>query len=76
MKGGERARALERAIRAHCLACSGGMRNEVRGCRIRECALWPYRCGEAEAAGPSAERGGMAGQMRICDIDAIREAMA
>lgn len=37
-------RELARAIRAKCLECSGGMRGEVRGCPIRSCALWPYRC--------------------------------
>lgn len=39
--------ALMVAIRAKCLDCSGGMRKEVQGCKIRECPLWPYRTAEA-----------------------------
>jgi len=31
------------AIRRKCLDCSGGMRNEVKGCKIRDCPLHPYR---------------------------------
>lgn len=31
------------AVRAHCLACSGGSRKEVEQCWSRECALYPYR---------------------------------
>jgi hypothetical protein len=33
------------AIRAHCLWCSGGKRNEVRLCPVEACALFPYRFG-------------------------------
>lgn len=31
------------AIRKKCLDCSGGMRNEVRDCRIKDCPLHSYR---------------------------------
>jgi len=31
------------AIRKKCLDCSGGMRNEVRDCRIKDCPLYKYR---------------------------------
>ena len=36
------------AIRAKCLDCSGGMRKEVHGCKLRDCPLWPYRAAEAQ----------------------------
>ena len=31
------------AIRRKCLDCSGGVRNEVKGCKIRDCPLYQYR---------------------------------
>lgn len=31
------------AIRAHCMECSGGCKKEVENCRIKTCALHPYR---------------------------------
>lgn len=34
---------LQAAINTKCLECSGGMRNEVRDCRLKSCALWPHR---------------------------------
>lgn len=39
--------ALLVAIRAKCLDCSGGMRKEVTGCKLKDCPLWPYRTAEA-----------------------------
>ena len=36
------------AIRQKCLDCSGGMRSEVKNCRIRDCPLWPYRSNALE----------------------------
>ena len=36
-------RELLSAIRRKCMDCSGGMRNEVKGCKIRDCPLHPYR---------------------------------
>lgn len=34
---------LRQAINQKCLECSGGMRNEVAHCRLKNCALHPYR---------------------------------
>ena len=34
-----------KAIRLHCLECSGGRRKEVRFCQIPHCHLYPYRFG-------------------------------
>lgn len=34
---------LQNAIRRKCLDCSGGMRNEVRNCLVKDCPLRPYR---------------------------------
>lgn len=31
------------AIHKHCLECSGGSRKEVHRCKLRGCALWPWR---------------------------------
>ena len=31
------------AIRAKCLDCSGGSRNVVEDCLIKDCPLYPYR---------------------------------
>ena len=63
------ARELQRAIRAKCLECCGGMRGEVRGCRITGCALWPYRMAGAEAvAAPPARETGIDGQMNIAEL--------
>ena len=36
------------AIHKHCLACSGGSRNEVHRCEIKTCNLWPWREPEAQ----------------------------
>ena len=81
-----RLRAMERAIRAKCLDCSGGMKSEVRGCRMTWCPLWEFRCLEATgtssvppSAGPLpqggrlCENGEIAGQMNIREL--IGEAM-
>ena len=35
-----------KAIRAKCLECSGNQPSEVRGCLLRECALFNYRLGK------------------------------
>lgn len=34
-----------KAIRAKCLECCNGQRNEVRLCPITDCALYPFRFG-------------------------------
>lgn len=31
------------AIRRKCMDCSGGMRNEVQDCKIKDCPLYKYR---------------------------------
>ena len=38
---------IYRAIKAKCFDCSADQINEVRLCRITDCALWPYRMGLA-----------------------------
>lgn len=39
-----------RAIRAKCIECSNGQRNEVRLCTVKTCALYPYRTGHRPKA--------------------------
>ena len=34
------------AIKRRCLDCSGGSKKEVRGCRVRDCDLHPFRLGK------------------------------
>ena len=34
-----------KAIRAHCVGCSGGSYAEANKCTATGCALWPYRMG-------------------------------
>jgi len=36
---------LWKAIRKHCLECSGGSRKEVKLCLCNECPLYPFRMG-------------------------------
>jgi hypothetical protein len=36
---------LLKAIRKHCLACSGDQKEEVLHCVMPECALYSYRMG-------------------------------
>ena len=40
---------LQAAIRAKCLECSGGSKNQVKGCGIKDCPLWVYRTAETQA---------------------------
>jgi len=35
-----------KAIKKHCLDCSGGSKKEVRECIITDCPLYPYRMGK------------------------------
>ena len=35
-----------KAIRAKCLDCCGGQRNEVKLCPVTNCPLWIYRLGK------------------------------
>jgi len=32
-----------KAMREKCLNCCGYQEQEVRGCEIKSCSLWPYR---------------------------------
>lgn len=34
-----------KAIRAHCVDCSGGSTSEARKCTVIDCPLWPLRMG-------------------------------
>jgi hypothetical protein len=34
-----------KAIKVHCMDCAGESFNEVIGCQILDCALWPWRLG-------------------------------
>jgi hypothetical protein len=45
-----------RAIRRHCLDCSGASPAEVKECRFRKCPLWAYRLGRNPNRGVSPER--------------------
>lgn len=35
-----------KAIRAKCLDCCCGQKDEVKMCPAKECPLWPYRMGK------------------------------
>ena len=37
---------MGKAIRQHCIDCSGGYRTEVRQCHITTCSLHPFRFGK------------------------------
>ena len=50
-------RRLGVAIRKKCLDCSGGMVSEVKGCRIKDCPLWPYRTADGEKREPKRAKG-------------------
>lgn len=39
------------AIRAYCMACCNGQRNEVVECPARDCPLYSRRMGDGEGAG-------------------------
>lgn len=40
------ARHLLHVIFTRCMFCSGYSRREVKGCRVTDCPLWPYRNGK------------------------------
>lgn len=44
-------RTRARAIKEHCLECSGGTTPEVTLCGLVDCPLWGYRFGTSPAAG-------------------------
>lgn len=51
-----REKELQTAINRKCLECSGGMRNEVTHCRLKGCALHPYRPYQSETPRQRADR--------------------
>lgn len=38
--------SLKHAIKAKCMECCCGQREEVRLCKIETCPIWPYRMGK------------------------------
>jgi hypothetical protein len=48
-----------KAIRAHCLECSGHVPSEVRLCQLSNCKLWPYRMGKRPKRLQTATAGGV-----------------
>lgn len=38
--------SILRAVRQNCIDCCGGMKAEVRRCRIVKCPMWTYRMGK------------------------------
>jgi hypothetical protein len=49
--------AVRRAIRAHCVDCSGGSHREVQICPINDCPLYPYRIAQISTEGRGVRRG-------------------
>ncbi len=45
-----------KAIRRHCLACSGGSTIAVAECPSAVCALWPFRMGKNPYRHPASEK--------------------
>lgn len=43
---GHKPMSAARAIRAKCLDCSVGQKNEIRLCEAIKCPLWPFRYGK------------------------------
>jgi hypothetical protein len=41
-----------KAIKLHCIECSGYEKSEVKKCGILTCPLWPYRMGKEVAVDP------------------------
>ena len=46
------------AIRRHCLECSGRSPQNVRACKMKECALWQYRAPDAAVPKTKKDRSG------------------
>ena len=62
------AEALLRDIRAHCLDCMGGSREQVAKCNCTRCSLHPYRMGAEEAGRYHEARDGSCGmQLSLLD---------
>jgi hypothetical protein len=45
-----------KAIRLHCLECSGNSPKEVTLCHIFDCPLWQFRCGTSTKSKQYKER--------------------
>lgn len=45
-----------KAIRAKCLDCCGGQRQEVKFCGAKDCPIWPYRHGHRPRANDPCEQ--------------------
>lgn len=60
--------ALLKAIRAHCLDCMGGSREQVAKCNCTRCTLRPHRMGAEEAGRYHDSAGGGRGlQLSLLD---------
>ena len=60
-------KTLIAAVRRHCLECSGGERKLVEKCSVTGCALWEYRCAQAQEKAERKRRG-LEGQISILDF--------
>jgi len=54
------------AIRRKCMDCSGNMRSEVQGCKIKGCSLYPYRRDAINDEGQVRMNVNGHGQVTIC----------
>ena len=53
LRMGRGSRTVMKWIRAYCLKCCNGQKDEVKMCHAIECSLWQYRFGRRPAkAGP------------------------
>ena len=43
---GEKITSVLKAVKKHCLECSGYQRDEVKLCTVTKCNLWPFRLGK------------------------------
>lgn len=47
---------MAKAIRLHCLDCSGFYEADVRNCELKNCPLYPYRMGPGRSTKKKGER--------------------
>lgn len=64
---GPTAAELLSAIRKKCMDCSGGMRSEVQGCKIKDCPLHPYRRNAIDDEGQVRIDVSNNGQIKLCE---------
>ena len=43
---GEHVPSVLKAVKKHCIECSGYQRDEVKHCTVTKCYLWPFRLGK------------------------------